>query len=99
MDLEIRNEHVIVVSLAQNMVSSMIMVDNEIDAENINEKKITLQISQTEKLVIKYVVYADKTIQEIMKELLPNYRSSYFFLFSDLILLPEQCLNELEKTL
>lgn len=98
MDLEIRNEHVIVVSFVQNMVSSMIMVDNDIDAESINEKKITLQISQTEKIVIKYVVYAEKTIQEIMKELLPNYRSSYFFLFSDLILLPEQHLKEIEKT-
>lgn len=42
-----------------------------------HEKKINseiyLQLSQTERISIDYLVYRDKTVEEIMMEIIPNY--------------------------
>jgi hypothetical protein len=55
-------------------------------------------LSATEKIVIDYQKYADKTVQQIMKDLVPDCKSTYFFLFADLIIFPNQLLSTLEQS-
>jgi hypothetical protein len=70
----------------------------QIFAEDYSDKKFYLVLSSTEKIVINYQKYADKTVQQIMKDLVPECKSTYFFLFADLIILPNQLLSTLEQS-
>ena len=54
----------------------------------MESKRLYLQVSPTEKNIIEYRKYAEWSVEQIMRELMPNYHSSYFFLFAEVILLP-----------
>ena len=55
-------------------------------------------MSPTEKNIIEYRKYAEWSVEQIMRELMPNYHSSYFFLFADVILLPHEPLGKLASS-
>lgn len=57
--------------------------------------KLYLQLSENEKIPIDYDLYKMKTVEDIMREMLPNYESSYFFLFANLIIYPHDQLSKI----
>jgi hypothetical protein len=45
---------------------------------------------------IDYDGYKAKTVEEIMREILPNYNSTYFFIFAEIIMYPNDFLHKIE---
>lgn len=53
------------------------------------DKIFMLQVSFTEIISLQYIKYAHKAVSNIIEELLPKFASSsYFFVFSDIVILP-----------
>lgn len=90
----IKSEHVITANSKTKVALSSIFITDSKHTKKINTE-FFLQLSQTERIPIDYKAYRDRTVEEIMMDIIPNYESSYFFLFADLIIHPHEKLRKI----
>ena len=89
---DIQTQHLvlaIIQATLSKLFKSSICAEAEAEVEKVEAKMITLQLSETQKETLNYYQNKDKTVEQVLKNVLPNYNSAYFFTFDNLLLFPD----------
>ena len=89
----IQSYHVVIVQCSSSATKSKLWkspdcISAPSSIKSKDELMIDIEISATEKRTISYKQYKNKTVEEIIKDIVPNTTSSYFFIYSTLMLFP-----------